>query len=133
MDATLASEAAQQNVAAGRAAAADACCSVSEGGNEEIMTNEKYPPGWNEARVRRVLEYYESQSDEEAAAEIEAGLQRTTMEVPLVLVPVVRELIARRKSDRAHPTKTRNTALQSDERRASRTAKPKRGSRAARG
>jgi len=31
------------------------------------MTNEKYPRGWNEDRVRRVLEYYESQSDEEAA------------------------------------------------------------------
>ena len=30
------------------------------------MTDEKYPPGWNEARVPRVLEYYESQSDEEA-------------------------------------------------------------------
>ena len=38
------------------------------------MTTEKYPRGWNDARVRRVLEYYESQADEEAAAEIEAGL-----------------------------------------------------------
>jgi len=45
------------------------------------MTSEKYPRGWNEARVRRVLGYYESQSDEEAADEIEAGFERTTMEV----------------------------------------------------
>ena len=37
------------------------------------MTTEKYPRGWNEPRVRRVLEYYETQTDEEAAAEIEAG------------------------------------------------------------
>lgn len=31
------------------------------------MTAEKYPRGWNQDRVRRVLEHYESQSDEEAA------------------------------------------------------------------
>ena len=51
------------------------------------MTDEKYPPGWNDARVRRVLEYYDSQSDEEAAAEIEAafnGTTHTTMEVPVL-------------------------------------------------
>ena len=76
------------------------------------MTNEKYPRGWNEARVRRVLEYYESQSDEEAAAEIEAGFKSTTMEVPLGLVPVVRHLIAKRRSARAHPAKTHRTGLQ---------------------
>ena len=76
------------------------------------MTNEKYPRGWSEARVRRVLEYYESQSDEEAAAEIEAGFKSTTMEVPVGLVPVVRQLIAKRRSARTHQTKTRRTGLQ---------------------
>ena len=58
------------------------------------MTTKKYPRGWNEARIRRVLKYYESQTDEEAVAEIESGLESTTMEVPTALVPVVRELIA---------------------------------------
>lgn len=65
------------------------------------MTNQKYPPGWNEERVRRVLEHYESQSDEEAVAEDEAAFEATTdttMEVPVDLVPTVRELIARRKT-----------------------------------
>ena len=38
----------------------------------------KFPPGWDEARVRRVLEHYESQTDED-------------------LVPVVRELIAKHR------------------------------------
>ena len=76
------------------------------------MTNKKYPRGWNEARVRRVLEYYESQSDEGAAAEIDAGFKRTTMEVPVGLVPVVRQLIAKRKSARRHQTKARSTVLQ---------------------
>jgi len=64
------------------------------------MTPQKYPRGWNEARIQRVLEYYESQTDEEVAAEIKAGLERTTMEVPRALVPVVRELIAQRKSSK---------------------------------
>ena len=73
------------------------------------MTTEKYPRGWNEARVRRVLEYYESQSDEEAAAEIETALESTTMEVPVALVPAVRQLIAKRKLARA--TKAHNKAL----------------------
>ena len=94
------------------------------------MTTEKYPRGWNEARVQRVLEYYESQTDEEAAAEIEAGLNSTTMEVPRALVPAVRELIAKRK--RARTKKTHNTTLQPTNR-AQRKSKSTRGSRAVRG
>jgi hypothetical protein len=85
------------------------------------MTAEKYPRGWNEARVRRVLEYYESQSDEEAATEIEAALESTTMQVPVALVPAVRRLIAKRKLARAPGTKTHNEALhQTRQRRARR-------------
>ena len=61
----------------------------------------EYPKGWTEARIRRVIEHYDSQADEEAAAEIEAGLARTTMEVPIALVPVVRKLIAKRRSTSA--------------------------------
>jgi len=72
------------------------------------MTAKKYPRGWDEARVRRVLDYYESQSDEEAAAEIDAAFESTTMEVPVALVPTVRQLIAKRKSRRTSGTKTDN-------------------------
>lgn len=63
------------------------------------MREAKYPAGWNEERVRRVLEQYETQSDEEAVAEDEAAYEATThtaMEVPVELVPAVRELIAKR-------------------------------------
>lgn len=77
------------------------------------MTSGKYPPGWNEARVRRVLEYYESQSDEEAAAEIEVaskGTSYTTMEIPVGFVPIVRTLIAARKPA-THSSKVVKTAL----------------------
>jgi hypothetical protein len=72
----------------------------------------RYPRGWNESRVRRVLDYYESQTDEEAATEIRSALENTTMEVPTALVPVVRELIAKRKSARARAAKGRNTTPQ---------------------
>ncbi|MFZ1098613.1 MAG: hypothetical protein WAN26_04310 [Steroidobacteraceae bacterium] len=62
------------------------------------MKQPKFPPGWDEQRVRRVLEHYESQTDEEAVAEDEAGVSTSTvMNVPEELVPTVRELIAKHK------------------------------------
>jgi hypothetical protein len=66
-------------------------------------TNE-YPPGWDERRVRELLDFYESQTDEEAAAEHEAALSssgQTLMEVPTELVPIFRQLIAEHRKERA--------------------------------
>jgi hypothetical protein len=57
----------------------------------------KFPPGWNEERVRKVLAHYEEQSEEEALAEDEAAYEdenQTLMEIPNELVPQVRDLIA---------------------------------------
>lgn len=65
------------------------------------MTTATFPPGWDEARVRRVLDHYESRSDEEAVAEDEAAFESTThtvMEIPVELVPEVRKLLARRRA-----------------------------------
>jgi hypothetical protein len=65
------------------------------------MSQGNYPTGWDEERVRRVLEHYETQSDGEAVAEDEAAYEATThtaMEVPVELVPAVRELIAKRRA-----------------------------------
>ena len=65
------------------------------------MNEQRFPKGWDAERVRRVLEHYEAQSDEEAVAEDEAAYETTThtaMEVPVDLVPVVRELIAKRRA-----------------------------------
>lgn len=64
----------------------------------------RFPPGWDQERVQHVLEHYESQSDEEAVAEDEATYEETTvttMRVPVGLVPVVRELIAKQGSETA--------------------------------
>ena len=63
----------------------------------------KFPPGWDEERVQRVIAHYESQSEAEAVAEDEADYEspvETMMSVPTELVPEVRELIARRKKRR---------------------------------
>lgn len=62
------------------------------------MKQSKYPRGWNEERVERVLAHYESQTEEEAVAEDEAAREdksQTFIEVPNDLVPAVRELIAK--------------------------------------
>jgi len=61
----------------------------------------KYPPGWDEDRVRRVLAHYEAQTESEAVAEDEAAFEdqtQTTIRVPRELVPVVRELLAKHQS-----------------------------------
>jgi hypothetical protein len=65
-----------------------------------MKTSQRFPNGWNEDRVRRLLEHYEAQTDEEAVAEDEAAFEApkdTTMTVPVDLVPAVRELIGRHR------------------------------------
>ena len=57
-----------------------------------------YPPGVSAKKVRRVLAYYENQTDEEAAIEIAtapSASQTTWIPVPAKLVPKIRKLIAR--------------------------------------
>lgn len=63
------------------------------------MTQNKYPSGWNERNVRRVLRHYESQTEAEAIAEDEAAFElkdHTVMVVPRKLVPEITKLIAKR-------------------------------------
>lgn len=62
------------------------------------MKKNRFPPGWDEARVRRVLEHYESQTEDEAVAEDEAAFTNpgtTLMPIPHELVPEVDQLLAR--------------------------------------
>jgi hypothetical protein len=63
----------------------------------------RFPKGWNEARVRAVLEHYESQTEDEAVAEDEAAFrsrEQTVMVVPKRLVPAITKLITTRRSGR---------------------------------
>ena len=64
----------------------------------------RYPKGWSEERVQRVMEFYERQSEAEAIAEDEAAYgssKQAMMSVPVQLVAEVRELIARRAGKRS--------------------------------
>ena len=67
---------------------------------ETTMSKKKFPTGWDEEKVGRVLGHYEKQSEEDALIEDELGVEpsETVMNVPHDLVPKVRELIAKRQS-----------------------------------
>jgi len=61
------------------------------------VRKKEFPRGWDEERVKRVLEHYEQQSEEEAVAEDEAAFEheeQVFIEVPSKLVSKVRNLIA---------------------------------------
>ena len=65
------------------------------------MSEKKFPSGWDEQRVQKVIEHYELQNESEAVAEDEAAYEDTSctlMEVPNDLVTKVREIIAKRAS-----------------------------------
>jgi hypothetical protein len=63
------------------------------------MKNNRFPKGWDEERVKRVLDHYESQTEEEAVAEDEAAwedISQTFVKVPNELIPAVRELLVKK-------------------------------------
>jgi hypothetical protein len=70
------------------------------------MKKNKFPPGWDERRVQRLLAHYEQQTEDEAVAEDEAVFTDQTqavMEIPLELVPAVRDLLAKHYGDNRIP------------------------------
>lgn len=65
------------------------------------MTTNQFPSGWDEQKVRKIIDYYDHQTEEEALAEDEAvedSLEQTTMQIPNNLVSAVRELITRNQA-----------------------------------
>lgn len=61
----------------------------------------KFPEGWDEARVRAVIAHYDEQTEDEEFAEIEAAHESpgvTMMAVPTELVPELQAYIAQRQS-----------------------------------
>ncbi len=62
------------------------------------MKQSRFPKGWDEERVSKLVAHYETQTEDEIVAEDEATLldpEQTVMEVPAKLVPTIRELIAK--------------------------------------
>jgi hypothetical protein len=57
---------------------------------------QKFPPGWNEQKVRAVIKHYDQLTENELAREITVApevTRETLMSVPTELVPAVQELI----------------------------------------
>ncbi len=65
------------------------------------MIEQRFPPGWDEQRVRRLLDELDNQTEEEWVAADEAaaadGDDQTVVTVPVALLPEIRRLLARYK------------------------------------
>ncbi len=62
----------------------------------------EFPPGLDEEHVQSVIAYYDQQTEEEAVAEAEEALGDEScvlVEVPIELLPTVRELIAKHAAE----------------------------------
>ena len=58
--------------------------------------NQDLPEGWDEERIRKIIEYYDNQTEDEAIAEDEAAWNRegyTWIQVPHALVAEVIKIV----------------------------------------
>ena len=66
-----------------------------------MKKKQRLPRGWTEKRIRQLAEYYDQQTEEEQAAEIEAALKKkgqTVMAVPTKLVPRILRLMGEKNT-----------------------------------
>lgn len=73
------------------------------------MKQSKFPPGWDEQRVRKVIAHYKAQTEDEAVAEDGAMLQDQKPSCygntyGTCAYPIVRELIAKHYGKHSPPT-----------------------------
>ncbi len=64
-----------------------------------LMIEQKFPPGWGAQRVQRLIAHYEELDEDVQVAEDEAAHEapnQTVMVVPTDLVPAIRQMIAQR-------------------------------------
>ena len=65
------------------------------------MTEQRFPAGWDEQRVKNLLAELDTRTEEEWVAADEAaaaeGEQQTVVTIPTALLPEVRRLLAARK------------------------------------
>jgi hypothetical protein len=87
---------------------------------------QKFPPGWNEKEVRAVIDYYDNQTENEAAAEIDAAEEvpgHTWMSVPTELVPEITRMIEARQHRTSNTRRRNRRALQKASRRSQKLAR----------
>jgi hypothetical protein len=61
------------------------------------MKKNTYPTGWSAQKVKKVLDHYENQSEDDAVTEDESAYKdktQTFIEIPRKLVPSVRKMLA---------------------------------------
>ena len=61
------------------------------------MTEQTYPPGWNQERTKSLIEQYNQMSEEDFEKEDELasdGVGQTVISVPSALLPAIRQLLA---------------------------------------
>lgn len=62
------------------------------------MSEPRFPTGWDAARVERLIDHYESLSEEEQVEEDETAAEdqngQVVVTVPAELLPAIRQLIA---------------------------------------
>ena len=64
------------------------------------MKKQRLPKGWTEEKIRKLAEHHDNLTEDEQAAEIEAGLteeNQTVMVVPTQLVPELVKLINKKR------------------------------------
>jgi hypothetical protein len=65
------------------------------------MNEQKFPPGWNADRVKKLIAHYDSLDEESQVAEDEAAREmpgQTTVVVPVEFMPAIREMLAHKTS-----------------------------------
>jgi len=66
------------------------------------MNQSRFPKGWDEERVRKLIEHEESLTEDQQAAEDDAAVEehdgQTMITVPDALLPEIRQLLANYKS-----------------------------------
>ena len=61
------------------------------------MNEQKFPPGWDSARVQKLIAHYDSLDEDSQVAEDEAAREmpgQTTVVVPVEFMPAIREMLA---------------------------------------
>jgi len=64
------------------------------------MKKQRLPKGWTQEKIRKLAEHHDNLTEDEQAAEIEAGLteeNQTVMVVPTELVPELVKLINKKR------------------------------------
>lgn len=62
------------------------------------MSEQKFPPGWDDERTKRLIEHYDNMTEDELVAEDDAAAEehdgQAVVSVPEALLPAIRQLLA---------------------------------------